>query len=49
MTAFGSESEHCKVELWTTVSGAQVRCFTNAGAPVDARFTIAFLDEFQGL
>jgi hypothetical protein len=49
VTAYGEGSEHCKVESWTTATGALVRCFDAAGRAVDARFDIAFLDRYQGL
>ncbi|MGX7824883.1 hypothetical protein ACTG9Q_07305 [Actinokineospora sp. 24-640] len=49
VTAYGSGSERCKVVShgWTTPSSTiqvNVRCFTTAGAPTDARFTLTFTD-----
>jgi hypothetical protein len=44
VTAYGTDSHHCKVGSWGGVSEqtVDVRCFDSAGAPVDARFTVLF-------
>jgi hypothetical protein len=45
VTAYGSGSEHCKIQDWR-IAGAdldlRVLCFSAGGAPVDAKFTAAF-------
>jgi hypothetical protein len=43
VTAYGSGSEYCKVAYWMPGAGVQVRCFSSAGAPVDAGFDVTFL------
>jgi hypothetical protein len=48
VTAYGDGSEHCKVAFWNTSDGAQVRCFNSSGLPVDTRFVVALLDNWQG-
>lgn len=44
-TAYGTDTHTCKIEGWSPSGADQnvvVRCFTLAGAPVDARFTASF-------
>ncbi|MGW5049598.1 hypothetical protein [Actinokineospora sp. NPDC004072] len=46
VTAYGAGDNYCTVEWWRTPDGisgtdADVRCFTRAGAPADAQFTIS--------
>jgi hypothetical protein len=45
VTAYGSGTETCKVANWNpsgTTQQINVRCFTNAGTPVDTRFTLTY-------
>jgi len=45
VTAYGSDSAHCKVASWAPAGTNQrirVRCFTAAGAPVDSQFTLSY-------
>jgi hypothetical protein len=45
VTAYGTGSEHCKVQYWTPSladMNVRVRCFDTAGAPVDTRFAASF-------
>lgn len=47
VTAYGSGNEHCKVSSWGPSAADQavnVRCFDAAGAAVDTRFTMTFVD-----
>jgi hypothetical protein len=41
VTAYGSDSNYCKVVTWASES-ADIACFTSAGSPSDTRYTITF-------
>ncbi|WP_431045681.1 hypothetical protein ACQUSR_29420 [Streptomyces sp. P1-3] len=42
VTAYGSDSRHCKVDYWTPSTGIQVRCFTAWGTPADTQYDVSF-------
>ncbi len=42
ITAYGWDSEYCKVAYWNESDGVQVRCFDAAGSPVNTRYDMAF-------
>ncbi|MBA3488090.1 MAG: hypothetical protein H0T78_00845, partial [Longispora sp.] len=47
VTAYGTGSEYCKVTGWGpsgTNQNIGVKCFTTAGAPADAMFTMTYVD-----
>jgi hypothetical protein len=47
ITAYGSDSSRCKVASWGASGSDElvnVRCFDPAGAPVDARYAVGFVD-----
>ncbi|MFI9155577.1 hypothetical protein [Streptomyces sp. NPDC053367] len=43
VTAYGSDSRHCKVDHWTPSTGIQVRCLTASGAPADTYFDVSYV------
>jgi len=45
VTAYGSNSAHCKVSSWSA-SGIRVVCFTTAGNPIDTFYTVSFVGPF---
>lgn len=47
VTAYGGTADHCKTNGWGPTGTAQVigvKCFTTAGAPVDSRYTLTYVD-----
>jgi hypothetical protein len=48
VTGYGAGSEYCKVAWWNNTDRVQVRCFDSSGQPADTRFTVSFLDHWQG-
>jgi hypothetical protein len=45
VTAYGDNSDHCKVQHWNTASGvttARVRCFNTFGQAADSRFSLNY-------
>jgi choice-of-anchor B domain-containing protein len=51
VTAYGPESETCKVERWNSSGAdfvADVRCFDTAGKPADARYTVLVIGPEPG-
>jgi hypothetical protein len=51
VTAYGSSADQCKVAWWYNDESAQeieVRCFDQAGAPTDSRFTMSYTNQVGG-
>jgi hypothetical protein len=44
VTAYGAGTARCKVQSWTSTASVNVLCFDAAGAPVDSRFVVDYID-----
>ena len=52
VTAYGSDSNFCKVSGWSQIGGVRtvnVLCFTAAGAPVDTYYTMSYVNSISVL
>jgi hypothetical protein len=46
ITAYGWDSEYCKVAYWTEASGIQTRCFNGSGVPADTLYDVAHVGPY---